>query len=207
MSDLINVFIADDHEVVISGVKSILNGSGYIQVKQSANCGKEAYRWMINNDFDVAVLDISIKAMSGIDVMKKILVNKPKSKIIIMSMHPAEVFAYECIRLGAKGYLNKDRCDFELIDAIEMVHNGRKYINKQAAEAIANSINSTSSELSKNEIDVFKLLVDGVTPAEIALRLNLSEKTISARKVSAMRKLNASTTEQAVSYCLQRNIF
>ena len=142
---MINILIADDHAIVREGLKNIIAEALDIVVKDEANNGAEVIKKILKNDYDMIVLDITMPGRDGIDVLKQIKSFKPDLGILIMSMHPEDQFAYRALKLGASGYINKDKAPEEMIDAIRKVASGRKYISASFAEKLAVNLRTDSN--------------------------------------------------------------
>ena len=206
-SSMINVLIADDHAIVREGLKNIIAETFDIVVKGEASNGAEVLKKVLKNDYDMIVLDITMPGRDGIDVLKQLKIVKPDIGILIMSMHPEDQFAFRALKLGASGYINKDKAPEEMIDAIRKVASGRKYISASFAEKLAVNLRTDSNvpfhkKLSDREYEVFRMITSGKTAKEISVGLSLSSKTISTYRTRVLGKMNMKTDAQLTYYAI-----
>ena len=204
---MINVLIADDHAIVREGLKNIIAETFDIVVKGEASNGAEVLKKVLKNDYDMIVLDITMPGRDGIDVLKQLKIVKPDIGILIMSMHPEDQFAFRALKLGASGYINKDKAPEEMIDAIRKVASGRKYISASFAEKLAVNLRTDSNvplhkKLSDRESEVFRMITSGKTAKEISAGLSLSSKTISTYRTRVLEKMNMKTDAQLTYYAI-----
>jgi len=208
---MIKVLIADDHTLVRKGLRQILLQSGAVKIVEEAKDGKETIAKISANPYDVVLLDISFPGRSGIDVLKQVKSFRPKLPVLILSMHPEEQYAVRALRAGAAGYLTKESAPDELIEAIQKVARGRKYITASLADKLAAEIGQPSEEppherLSDREYQVMCMIASGKTVKEIGRELNLSVKTISTHRARILVKMdlknNAQLTHYAIKYKL-----
>ena len=204
---MINVLIADDHAIVREGLKNIIAETFDIVVKGEASNGAEVLKKVLKNDYDMIVLDITMPGRDGIDVLKQLKIVKPDIGILIMSMHPEDQFAFRALKLGASGYINKDKAPEEMIDAIRKVASGRKYISASFAEKLAVNLQFDSKvprhkKLSDREYEVFRMITSGKTAKEISVGLSLSSKTISTYRTRVLEKMNMKTDAQLTYYAI-----
>ena len=206
-SSMINVLIADDHAIVREGLKNIIAETFDIVVKGEASNGAEVLKKVLKNDYDMIVLDITMPGRDGIDVLKQLKIVKPDIGILMMSMHPEDQFAFRALKLGASGYINKDKAPEEMIDAIRKVASGRKYISASFAEKLAVNLRTDSNvplhnKLSDREYEVFRMITSGKTAKEISVELSLSSKTISTYRTRVLKKMNMKTNAQLTYYAI-----
>jgi two-component system invasion response regulator UvrY len=184
---MIRIIIADDHPIVRKGLKLILEESSNIKVEDEAESGEELLHKLSQKKFDLVLLDISMPGRSGLDILKQIKLEKKNLPVLILSIHPEEQYAIRAIKAGASGYLTKDSAPEELINAINKVIRGKKYISTTLAEKIAVELDDNfekphHKKLSDREYEIMCLLCSGLTISEIGKKLNLSIKTISTYK-------------------------
>ena len=206
-SSKINVLIADDHAIVREGLKNIIADTFDIVVKDEASNGAEVLKKVLKNDYDMIVLDITMPGRDGIDVLKQLKIVKPDIGVLIMSMHPEDQFAYRALKLGASGYINKEKAPEEMIDAIRKVASGRKYISASFAEKLAVNLQfdfkvPRHKKLSDREYEVFRMITSGKTVKEISVGLSLSSKTISTYRTRVLEKMNMKTDAQLTYYAI-----
>jgi len=202
------VLIADDHTLVRKGLRQILLESGAVKVADEAKNGKETIAKVSANLYDVVLLDISFPGRSGIDVLKQVKSLRPKLPVLILSMHPEEQYAVRALRAGAAGYLTKESAPDELIEAIQKVARGGKYITASLADKLAAEIGEPSEELpherlSDREYQVMCMIASGKTVKEIGGELNLSVKTISTHRARILQKMNMKNSAQLTHYAIK----
>jgi DNA-binding NarL/FixJ family response regulator len=206
---MIRVLLADDHEIVRDGLKRILGASGDLLVAGEAANGDEALALARANDYDLALIDMSMPGLSGIDLVKRLKAEKPKMKLLVLSMHGEPQYAARALKAGAAGYLTKDSAAEKLVGAIRKVAGGGLMVSEAAAAgllAASTGEGPLHSRLSDREFEVFKQLAGGVSPTEIARRLHLSVKTVSTHKTRIQEKLGLSSTAELVRYALENQL-
>jgi len=207
----IYVLIADDHAIVREGLKNILADTSDIVVKDEASNGAEVIKKVLKNDYAMIVLDISMPGRDGIDVLKQIKSIKPDLKVLIMSVHSEDQFAYRALKLGASGFINKDKAPDEMIGAIRKVASGRIYVSASFAEKMALNLQTESDlpphkKLSDREHEVMRLIASGRTAKEISEELSLSSKTISTYRTRILDKMDMKTNAQLTYYAILNNL-
>lgn len=205
---MIRVLIAEDHKIVRDGLKRILAATTDMQVAGEAAGGDEALALVKSNEYDVALLDMSMPGLSGIELIKRLKVEKPKLRILVLSMHGERQYAARALKAGASGYLNKDSAAELLVGAIRKIAAGGVHIGEAAAAGLlASRTDKPPHEmLSDREFEVLRRLVEGLGPAEIAERLHLSVKTVSTHKTHILEKLNLGSTAELVRYALEHKL-
>jgi len=204
---MIRVLIADDHSIVRDGLKRILAATADLQVAGEAARGDEALALVKVNDYDVVMLDMSMPGLSGIDLIKRLKLEKPKVRILVLSMHGESQYAARALKAGASGYLNKDSAAEALLGALRKIAAGGVHIGDAAAASLLQSKQGPPHEaLSDREFEVMRLLVEGLGPTEIAERLHLSVKTVSTHKTRILEKLNLGSTAELVRYALEQKL-
>ena len=199
------ILVADDHEIVRDGLKRILGAAGDLQVAAEAADGDQALALVRANDFDVAMLDMSMPGLSGIDLIKRLKAEKPKLKVLVLSMHGEQQYAARALKAGASGYLTKDSAAEQLVQAIRKIAAGGVHISEAAAASLVTG-GETQRALSDREFEVLRLLASGLGPTEIGERLHLSVKTVSTHKTRILEKLNLSSTADLVRYALENKL-
>ena len=200
------ILIADDHKIVRDGLKRILAGSE-LEVAAEAASGDEALALVKANDFDVAMVDMSMPGLSGIALVKRLKAEKPKLKVLVLSMHGEHQYAARALKAGASGYLTKDSAADQLLVALRKIAAGGVHISDAAASALVTSSAAKSHEsLSDREFEVMRLLVEGKGPSEIGERLHLSVKTVSTHKTRILEKLGVGSTAELVRYALENKL-
>ena len=200
------VVLADDHKIVRDGLKRILAATDDLQVVAEAADGDELVRLVKANDYDVAVVDMSMPGLSGMALIKRLKDEKPKLRILVLSMHGEQQYAARALKAGASGYLNKDSAAEMLVGALRKVAGGGMHIGEAAAASLVAAERSPHEALSDREFEVLRLLVDGLGPTEIGERLHLSVKTVSTHKTRILEKLKLGSTAELVRYALDNKL-
>jgi DNA-binding NarL/FixJ family response regulator len=204
---MIRVLLVDDHSIVRDGLKRILAATTDLAVAGEAASGEAALALVKANDYDVAMLDMSMPGLSGIDLIKRLKLEKPKLRILVLSMHGEQQYAARALKAGAAGYLNKDSASQQLLGALRKVAAGGVHIGEAAAASLLQSGDKPPHEsLSDREFEVLRLLVDGLGPTDIGERLHLSVKTVSTHKTRILEKLNVRSTAELVRYALEHRL-
>lgn len=209
---MIRIVIADDHAIVREGLKRIVGEAGDLQVVGEAADGAEVMRVVREKDFDVLVMDLSMPGRSGMELIKLVKAEKPKLRILVLSMHEATQYAVRSIKSGASGYLTKESAPAQLEQAIRKIAGGGAYISAEVAEQLALGAMpggqgaAPHESLSDREFQVFRLLVDGVSVTDIGAKLNLSVKTVSTHKSNLMHKLGLSNQSDLVRYAIKHGL-
>jgi DNA-binding NarL/FixJ family response regulator len=200
------VLLADDHKIVRDGLKRILAATADLEVAGEAADGDELLKLVKAGEHDVAVVDMSMPGLSGIGLIKRLKIEKPKLRILVLSMHGESQYAARALKAGASGYLNKDSAAEQLVGAIRKVAAGGVHIGEAAAASLVAAEKAPHEALSDREFEVLRLLVEGLGPTEIGERLHLSVKTVSTHKTHILEKLNLGSTAELVRYALQHKL-
>lgn len=209
---MIRLVIADDHAIVREGLKRIVGEVPDLTVVGEAADGAGVLQAVRDHDFDVLVLDLSMPGRSGMELIKLVKSEKPKLRILVLSMHQESQYAVRAVKSGASGYLTKESAPAQLEQAIRKIAGGGAYISAEVAEQLAlgampgAAAAAPHESLSDREFQVFKLLVEGVAPGEIAAQLHLSVKTVSTHKTNLMAKLGVQNTTELVRYALKHGL-
>lgn len=210
----IRVVLADDHVMLRSGLKLLLNSQMGIKVVGEASDGAEAVSKTAELKPDVLLLDITMPNMGGIDALRTIKEKTPSIFIIILTMHENEAYLLEALRAGASGYVLKKAADNELIHAIRTVYGGGVFIPSSLTKSVVNemvsggvsreeSVDNSQEQLSPRELEVLTMIAQGYTNQQLADRLYLSVKTVETYKARVMEKLNLGSRFELVRYALQ----
>jgi DNA-binding NarL/FixJ family response regulator len=203
---VIRVLIVDDHQIVRDGLRRILSAHADLEVADEAGDGDAALALARANDYDVAVLDMSMPGLSGIDLVKRLQREKPALKLLVLSMHAERQYAARALKAGASGYLNKDSAAEQLVGALRKVAAGGVHLSDAGAASLVAAQRAGARELSDRELEVLRLLAEGLGPTEIGERLHLSVKTVSTHKARAQEKLGVSGTAELVRYALENKL-
>ena len=204
---MIRVLVADDHKIVRDGLRRILSAHGDLSIEGEAANGDEALALVKSNEYDVALLDMSMPGLSGIDLVKRVKIERPKLRILVLSMHGEDQYAARVLKAGASGYLNKDSASELLVGAIRKIAAGGVHIGEAAAASLVAAERQAHQKLSDREFEVLRLLVEGKSPTDIAGQLHLSVKTVSTHKTRMLEKLGLKTTADLVRYALESRLF
>ena len=201
------ILIADDHKIVRDGLKRIIAATADLEVAGEAASGDEALALVRANDYDIAMVDMSMPGLSGIALLKRLKAEKPKLKLLVLSMHGEHQYAARALKAGASGYLTKDSAADQLLGALRKIAAGGVHISDAAASALVSAQGASSHEsLSDREFEVMRLLVEGLGPSEIGERLHLSVKTVSTHKTRILEKLGVGSTAELVRYALEHKL-
>ncbi len=204
---MIRVLLVDDHSIVRDGLKRILAATPDLEVAAEAASGEAALALVKVNDYDLAMLDMSMPGLSGVDLIKRLKLEKPRLRILVLSMHGEQQYAARALKAGASGYLNKDSASELLLGALRKIAAGGVHIGDAAAASLLQSGDKAPHEaLSDREFEVLRLLVDGLGPTEIGERLHLSVKTVSTHKTRILAKLNVRSTAELVRYAIENRL-
>jgi two-component system, NarL family, invasion response regulator UvrY len=208
---MIQLLIVDDHAILREGMRKIIQCEKDIEVAGSVSSASEAIHLLSSTPVDVVILDISMPGRSGLDVIKDIKMIQPDAAILMLSMYSEERFAVRALKTGASGYLTKDMATEELITAIRVIHNGRKYITPALAESMANSFHedpaSTPHEsLSDREFEVMRMIAAGKSIHEIAEILSLSSRTVSTYRTRILQKMNLPNNARIMQYAINNGL-
>lgn len=213
MSKPINIMIADDHSMVREGIKQILELDGDIKVVAEAGNGRECIETLDDSITDVLILDINMPNMNGLKVLQHLREKKSKIKILILTIHNEVEYLIKAVEFGVDGYVLKDSSSSVLKKAIFTVLNGDTYIQpelrpilKRRMDEKASNASLIENSLTRRELEVLKLLAEGLFNKEIAYTLSISEKTVKNHVSNIFRKINVSDRTQAAVYAIKHNI-
>ncbi|MDH5553335.1 MAG: response regulator transcription factor [Nitrosomonas sp.] len=208
---MIKILIADDHALFRDGIKRIIGEINDIEVVSEAVDGRDALKKMKECKWDVALLDINMPDINGLEVLKRMTDIDASRRILVLSMYPEDEYAIRAIRSGASGYLTKDSPTDKLIAVIRRLSNGGKYVNPELAEKLLFNPVSDSDVLlhttfSDRELHVFKLIAAGESLTEIGHKLSLSVKTVSTYRSRILEKMDMKNNAQLVRYAIQHQL-
>jgi len=208
------IVLADDHMLFRQGMKKIIDELPEIQVVGAANDGLEAIDLVKELLPDLAILDISIPKLSGIEVCREIRRLFPSVKILMLTMHKDREYLYQALSAGAQGYLLKEDSDEELFAAIGTIRNGAIYVTKALAGVVSTDISALfeggektlSISLTGRERDVLKFISEGKSNSEVAEILGISIRTVETHRANIMNKLDLRNTAELVRYAIQKGL-
>lgn len=205
------ILIADDHAIVRRGMKQLLlEHYPFATIGEAANV-EELIKEVMDKQWDVVVCDMNMPGRSGLDALTQIKEISPKLPVLIMSMYPEDQYALRVLKSGASGYLAKETIHDDIVKAIEMVIQGKRFITSAVAERLAEAVNSDADRelhesLSDREFDVFKLLETGKSVSEIALQLSLSSTTVSTYRSRIMEKMRMKSNAELARYAIEKGL-
>ncbi len=208
---MVKILIIDDHAVVRAGVQYFVADIPNMEIGGEAATVEEAIRLIRTQDWDVVLLDISMPDKSGIDALKQIKREKPDLPVLILSMHPEKRYAVQMLRAGARGYVQKEALATELLNAIQTIMRGHKYISHGVAELLTANMDSDAEKplhelLSEREYEIFCKLSRGEGVTKIADMLCLSVKTVSTYRARILEKMNMSNNADIIYYAIKENL-
>ncbi len=210
----INILLADDHKILRTGLRGLIEKEHRFKVVAEAEQGRTAVQLCRELSPDVVIMDISMPDLNGIEATRQILLESPQTKVVILSVHSSRHFVGEVFRAGASAYLLKD-CSFEeLVSAIFAVNAGETYLHPQIATVVrddyiqflAQKDYSSAPTLSPREREVLQLIAEGKNTKEIAFSFNLSVKTVEAHRQRIMNKLNIRSVAALTKYAIREGL-
>ncbi|MBP7659898.1 MAG: response regulator transcription factor [Burkholderiaceae bacterium] len=205
------ILIVDDHGIVREGLVGILSATPDGWELAEASSGFQAIELLRGRPFDLALVDLSMPGMSGLELIKRVRHEFPEVRILVLSMHAEEQYALRSFKAGANGYLTKDGAGAELVNAVRKVLGGGAYVSGALAERVVLQLNGgvnspPHAQLSDRELDVLRRLVAGQRLTDIAEALHLSVKTVSTHKGRIQDKLQLSNLAALVRYGLEHGL-
>lgn len=209
--DKIRIILADDHHILIDGIESILNEAPQLHVIGKASSANAAEGLVKKLQPDLLLTDISMGAVSGLDLTKRVLQQFPLTRIIVLTMHDDAQHITDMLQAGALGYLLKNVKQAELFTAIEQVMQGQQYIQQSLASEYNRFIqqkkqNKKTTQLTPREIEIIKMIAQEMTTVQISRQLFLSEHTVETHRKNIVRKTNAKTAIGIVNYARENGI-
>jgi two-component system, NarL family, invasion response regulator UvrY len=206
-----HIIIADDHAIVRRGIKQLLLEEYPSAIIEEAANTEELIQKVTSGKWDVVICDISMPGRSGIDALLEIKQAVPGLPVLIMSMYPEDQYALRAFKAGASGYLAKETIHYNLINAVQKVLSGKKFITPTIAEKMANSINEEREKplheyLSNQEFEVFMLLSAGKSTSAIAEKLTLNVTTVSTYRSRIMEKMKMKSNAELIRYALEKKL-
>jgi len=207
---MITVYLIDDHTVVRTGFRRLLESEGDIQITGEAGCGEDAYLECLKLKPDVIIADISMPGEGGLAFIRRLLRKDENAKVLVISMHDDENFVSHAIQLGVKGYLSKSGDLDDLIEAVHAIGKGENWISPKIAQKIVYNkgagVGSPVDLLTTREFEVFLLLSEGKSVNEIGLTLHISPKTVNVHRANILAKLKVKNTVQLAHIAVSMGI-
>jgi DNA-binding NarL/FixJ family response regulator len=206
------LLLADDHDIVVEGLRRVLDQPD-LEIAGIVNNGRSLLRAAREIQPDVIVTDITMPLLNGIDAARQLRKTNPEAKIIFLTMHPDVTFATEALAAGGSGYVLKNSAGHELLTAIREAMQGRTYVTKSIAESVmqglsarSNSWRSPLDKLTSRQREVLQMLAEGLHVKEIAVKLNLSPRTVEFHKYRIMNELGLRTVAELGRYAVRHGI-
>jgi len=206
------ILIADDHGIVRAGVKLLIDRQEDMEVVAEAQDGAEAVKLATDAKPDVAILDVSMPRLTGLQATQEIKKKAPETQVIILSMHDDERYLFEALRAGASGYVLKHAADQDLVNAVRAASRGEPFLTSTAQQALIRDFldrggnDRPKAELTPREQEVVKLIAEAHTNKEIAALLELSEKTVESHRAHVLQKLGMRDRVELVRYAIRRGL-
>ncbi len=209
-TDCVRVLIADDHGIVRSGLRMLLEQQPDLEVVAECGDGAEARDVAIRERPDIAILDVKMPKLTGLQATREIREHAPDVSVLILSMYDDERYLFEALKAGASGYVLKAQADVDLLEAVRAVERGEPFLTPEAQRALIKDVlgqgTGRTDELTPREEEVVKLVAEAHTNKEIAEILHLSEKTVENHRSNAMKKLGMRDRVELVRYAIRRGL-
>ena len=207
----LHILIVDDHVIVREGLQRILEATGEDWAVAEASGGFQALEVMRRQPIDLAIVDLSMPGMSGLELIKRIRSEFPRVGVLVLSMHAEEQYALRAFKAGANGYVTKDGASAELVNAVRKVATGGAYVTASLAERVVLQLNGAATaphhtQLSDRELEVLRRIVAGERLTDIAEALHLSVKTVSTHKSRIQEKLQLPTMAALIRYGMEHGL-
>lgn len=209
----IRILLADDHGLVRRGLRMILDSQPDLEVAAEAGDGAEAVELALSTDVDLAILDISMPRMTGLQATRELQQRRPELRVLILSMHENEQYLYEALRAGASGYVVKNVADRDLVEACRATMRGEPFLYPGAVTALINDHlrrardgETPRSPLTPRETEVIKLVAESYTNRQIAQALVISEKTVDRHRANILEKLGMRDRVELTRYAIRNGL-
>ena len=213
----LRVVVADDHEVVRKGLRSILEEQPGWEVTGEASDGREAVDKVKSLRPDVSVVDVGMPVLNGLEATRQMLRNDPQTRVLILTMHESDPLIREVLDAGARGYLLKSDASRDLVSAVDAIRKNKTYFTARVAQMVLDGYldkkpraveqsDVPTSRLTPRQREIVQLLAEGKSSKEVAVALNLSVKTAETHRANIMRRLNCHSVSELVRYAIRNNI-
>ncbi len=206
----IRILLADDHAVVRSGLRRLLEQNAEMQVIAEAGSGEQAYQLFSELKPDVVVMDLSMPGMGGLEAIRRILVRSPLARVVVFSMHENAAFAFQALNIGARAYVAKSGMAEDLVIAVRNAAAGSTYISPAVAQKMAmqtvSGDDALSKKLSAREFEVFRLIAEGKSAEDIGNLLNISQKTVANYQTMIRQKLGVNSPVELVRLAIRHGL-
>ncbi|MDP8296747.1 MAG: response regulator transcription factor [Candidatus Orphnella occulta] len=209
----LTIVVTDDHDIIRAGIKNIIHDQPNYKVVAEARDGEEALEKVEKHKPDILLLDITMPKLSGLDVIEQVHAISPKTKVLVISVHKAHIYAMKAFQAGAKGYLNKANAGEELLPALAKIINGDVYLTSSVSSYLMDKALNKSKEkesegslFTVREQEVLRLVAEGKTAKEIAAILFISRRTVENYKNTLLKKLDLHKTSDLIKYAIKHKI-
>ena len=208
---MIDILLIDDHALVRTGIRRLLEDSGQIRIAGEADCGEDGVTLAQQLNPDVILMDVSMPGIGGVEACRRILQRDSSQKIIVLTIHNEQTFPKRMLEIGARGYLTKECGVDEMLLAIQQVYNGKAYIAPSIAQQLALSLlpgnqHNPIDRLSRREFQVMLMISHGLTNAAISDKLCLSPKTVSTYRLRLLEKLGAQNEVDLIKIAVEQGM-
>jgi DNA-binding NarL/FixJ family response regulator len=208
------ILLADDHTVVRGGLRMVLDAEADLEVVAEASDGREAVEAAVENEVDLAVLDVSMPNMTGLQAAAELSWRRPETHVLMLSMHDNEQYFFEALKAGASGYVLKTAANRDLIEACRATMRGEPFLYPAAVKAVMRDFldaarrgeETPSDPLTPRELDVVKLIAEGRTSEEIGEMLFISKKTVDRHRANMLEKLGMRNRVELTRYAIRRGL-
>ncbi|MCC6725787.1 MAG: response regulator transcription factor [Saprospiraceae bacterium] len=210
---MINVVLADDHKIVVDGLVSILKEEEDINIVGTAYNGQQALEIIKENKVDIAVIDIEMPVMTGIQLSKYLNEHHPEVKVLILSMYKTQDFVEQIVSAGAKGYVLKNKGSEELVKAIRYIHDGQSYIGQEITDVLIEALKAKSGkaeqpniQFTKREKEILALIAQGLTSIKIGEKLFIAPSTVDTHRRNLIEKTGVANSKELIRVALENKL-
>lgn len=208
------ILIADDHEIVRKGLRSILEKREDFEIVGEATNGRDAVRLAVEHKPDVVLMDLSMPELNGMEALGQIVKQSPRTEILVLTMHESEELIRDVLDAGARGYVLKSDAAKQLLPAVDALREGKPYLTSRASEIVLDGFLSGGGDapseprrqLTPREREIVQLIAEGKSNKEVAAALNISVKTAETHRTNIMRKLGMHSVSELVRYAVRNHI-
>ena len=204
------ILVADDHPIVRSGLKKVLDAQPDLEVVAEAEDGAEAVKKALAEDVDLAILDVSMPKTTGIQAAEELRKRKPELRLLMLSMYDSEQFLFQSLKAGASGYVLKSDADHDIVEAVRRTMRGQSFLYPSAVSSLVKDVVERGDEdfevLTPRELQVLKLIAEAYSSKEIAKELVISVKTVERHRQNILDKLGMSDRVELTRYAIRRGL-
>jgi DNA-binding NarL/FixJ family response regulator len=204
------ILVADDHPIVRSGLKKVLDAQPDLEVVAEAEDGAEAVKKALSGDVDLAILDVSMPKTTGIQAAEELHKRRPELRLLMLSMYDSEQFLFQSLKAGASGYVLKSDADHDIVEAVRRTMRGQSFLYPSAVSSLVKDVVERGNEdfevLTPRELQVLKLIAEAYTSKEIAKELVISVKTVERHRQNILDKLGMSDRVELTRYAIRRGL-